>query len=170
MIAAVAVQDINVMDLVKLMLQGIGGKYAGNPGIEAAAQQSGNAGLLKALPVGPLPAVLKFCRVLRLIVGGIHVIGFRSQTGVHNGQILVGQGQIQHHVRLLLFNQGDKLLHLVRVHLAGGDLRFGGPLQFLLQGVAFGFGAAGNADLLKHLTVLTAFVDGYRSHSAAADN
>ena len=94
MVAAVAVENINIVDLVKLMFQGIGRKYAGDTRVKAASQKSGDSCFFKPFPVSPLPAVLKFCRILRLIVGGIHIMSLRSQAGIHNSQILIGKGQI----------------------------------------------------------------------------
>ena len=59
MVAAVAVQDINGVDLVKVMLQGIGGENAGDARIKTGTQNGGQAGILELLLVSPLPAVIE---------------------------------------------------------------------------------------------------------------
>ena len=169
-VAAVAVEDVDVVDLVKLVFQSIGGKDAGDARVKAAAQQADDAGLFKALAVGPLPAVLEFCGILRLIVGGVHIVGLGGKAGVHDGQVLIRQGEVEHQVRLDLVDEVHKLVDVVGVHPGGGDFGLGGALELLLQSVALFLGAAGDADFLKDLAVLAAFVDGDRGHASAADD
>ena len=189
MVAAVAVQDVDGVDGVKLVLLGVGAVGLGHAGVEAAAQQSGEAGLLKLLPVGPLPGVVEVGReslllaalligglplglldVLGLVVGGVHVVDAALQAGVHDGQVLVGQGNVHHQVGLVVLDEGHHFLHLVGVHLGGGDL--GGGLSFQLSGqlVTLGLGAAGDAQLGKHVADLAALADGHVGHAAAADH
>ena len=59
MVAAVAVEDIDGMDLVKIMLEGIGREDAGDAGIKAGAKNGGQASLAEFLAVGPLPAIIE---------------------------------------------------------------------------------------------------------------
>ena len=125
-VAAVAVQNVDVVDLVKLMFQRIRRKYAGYTRIKAASQQCGNARLFKFLTVCPLPFILKFCRVLRLIVRSIDIMGLRRQAGIHDRQILVRKRQVQHHIRVKFLNQGNQLIHVVCIHLRSLNLRLGG--------------------------------------------
>ena len=58
-VAAIAVQNINGVDGVELVLLGIGAVSLGDARVKAAAQQGGQAGLLKLFGVSPLPAVIK---------------------------------------------------------------------------------------------------------------
>ena len=188
-VAAVAVEDVDGVDGVELVLLGVGAVSLGHTRIEAAAQQRGQAGFLKLFGIGPLPAVievgretgllaallvdgapLRVVRVLRLVVGGVHVVDTAGQAGVHDGQILIGQGDVHHEVGLVALDEGDHFVHLVGVHLGGGDL--GGSLggQFSRELVALGLGAAGDADLGEHFGDLAALVDGDGSHAAAADD
>ena len=188
-VAAVAVEDVDGVDGVELVLLGVGAVSLGHTRIEAAAQQRGQAGFLKLFGIGPLPAVievgretgllaallvdgapLRVVRVLRLVVGGVHVVDAAGQAGVHDGQILIGQGDVHHEVGLVALDEGDHFVHLVGVHLGGGDL--GGSLggQLSRELVALGLGAACDADLGKHFGDLAALVDGDGSHAAAADD
>ena len=189
MVAAVAVQNVNGVNGVKLMLFGPGAVGLGHAGVKAAAQQGGQAGVLKPFAVGPLPAVIKIGGksllfaplfihrapggdggILRLIVGGVHVVDAAGQAGLHDGQVLIGQGNVHDQIGLIALDQGSQLLHLVGVHPGGGD--FGGGLtrQFGGQRVALCFGAAGNAQLGEHPAHLTAFADGHVGDAAAADD
>ena len=187
MVAAVAVQDVDGVDGVELVLLGVGAVGLSHAGIKAAAQQGGESGLLELLPVGPLPGVVEVGReslllaalligglpllnVLGLVVGGVHVIDAALQAGVHDGQILVGQGDVHHQVGLAALNEGDHFFHLVGVHLGSGDL--GGSLARQLGGqlVTLGLGAAGDAQFGEHLRGLAAFLDGDRGDTAAAND
>ena len=104
-VAAVAVQDINGVDGVELVLFGVGAVSLGHARVKAAAQQSGQAGLLELFCIGPLPAVIKvggeagllaallvnsapggIVGILRLVVGGIHIVDTALQAGIHDGQ------------------------------------------------------------------------------------
>ena len=136
-VAAVAVQDVDGVDLVKIVLQGVGGKDAGDARVKAGAQDGGQAGLLELLGVSPLPAVIKVggetlllaalfidsapggvVGVLRLIVGGVDVVDAAGQAGVHDGQVLIRQRHVQDHVgRRKLWMTRGQLLHVVGVHL-----------------------------------------------------
>src|SRR5699024_8123165 len=73
-------------------------------------------------------------------------------------------------VGLIALDEGDQLVHIVGVHLGGGDFGFGGGGQFFGQGVALGFGAAGNAQLAENVADLAALLDGYAGDAAAADD
>ena len=189
MVAAVTVQDVDGVDGVELVLLGVGAVGLSHAGIKAAAQQGGESGLLELLPVGPLPGVvevgreslllaalligglpLRLLNVLGLVVGGVHVIDAALQAGVHDGQILVGQGDVHHQVGLAALNEDDRFCHLVGVHLGSGDL--GGSLARQLGGqlVTLGLGAAGDAQFGKHIADLAALADGHVGHAAAADH
>src|SRR5699024_6011906 len=190
MIAAVAVQDVDGVDLVKVVLQGVGGKDAGDARVKAGAQDGGQAGVLELLGVSPLPAVIKVggealllaalfidsapggvVGVLRLIVGGVDVVDAAGQAGVHDGQVLVRQGHIQDQVGLVSLDDPLQVLHIVGVDGHGGDLHRGaGGFQLGLQGVALGDGAAGDAQLGESLEILAALLDSDRGDAAAAND
>ena len=154
-VAAVAVQNVDGVDGIELVLFGVGAVRLGHTRVKAAAQQGGQTGFLELFGVGPLPAVIKVGReagflaallvdgaplrvvgVLGLIVGGVHVVDAAGKAGVHDGQILIRQGDVHHEIRLVSLDQGDDLFHLVCVHLCGGDLGGGGGSQLGSQLIA----------------------------------
>ena len=123
MVAAVAVQNIDGIDLVKIMLQRISGENAGYAGVKAGAQQGHNASLLKFFFIRPLPRIIEVSRealflaalvihsapsrvinILRLIVSSVNIVNLALQASIHDGQILIGQCHIQNSVRLIGFN------------------------------------------------------------------
>ena len=188
-VAAIAVQNINGVDGVELVLLGIGAVSLGDARVKAAAQQGGQAGLLKLFGVSPLPAVIKVggetgllaallingaplrvVGVFRLIVGGVHVVDAAGQAGIHDGQVLVGQGNVHDQIGLVGLDEGDHFFGLIGIHLRGGDLRGGLGGQLGGELIALGFSAAGDADLGEHFRHLAALVDGNGGHAAAADD
>ena len=58
MIARIAIQNINIVDFIKLMFQRIGTKYTRYTRIKAAAKKRGNPRLFKTFTVSPLPFIL----------------------------------------------------------------------------------------------------------------
>ena len=103
-VTAVAVQNINIIDFVEFMFQGIGAEHPCYSRVKSTAQKRRNACFFKAFSICPLPAVLKLCRIFRLIVCSINVMGFGSQAGIHDSQILIRKSQIQNHIRFFLFD------------------------------------------------------------------
>ena len=188
-VAAVAVQNVYGVNGIELMLLGIGAVGLGHAGIEAAAQQRRQTRFLEFLPVGPLPTVVevggeacllaplfingppfRIICVLRLVVCGVHVVDPAGQTGIHNGQVLIGQGDVHHQIGFVCADEVNDLPHIIRIHLGGGDFGSGLWRQLCGQLVALGFRAAGNAQFAKHLADLTAFVDSNGRDTAAANN
>ena len=188
-IAAVAVEDVDGVDGVELMLSGVGAVGLGHARVKAAAQQRGQAGVLKLFLVRPLPAVVKVSGeagllaallidgaprgvvgVFRLVVGSVHIVYAAGQAGVHDGQILIRQGDIHDEVGLVAVDEVAQLLDVVGIDLRGGDFGPGGGGQLGGQRVALGFGAAGDAQLGKDVADLAALGDGDACHAAAADN
>ena len=55
MIASVAVEDIDGVDFIEIVLLCVSCKDAGHTWVETRSEQSGDACLLETLAVGPLP-------------------------------------------------------------------------------------------------------------------
>ncbi len=189
MVAAVAVEDIDRVDRIELMLFGIGAVSLGHAGIEAAAEECHDACILESLSVSPLPAVieisgesgltaaffidgapLRIIRILRFVVGGIHIIDAAGQAGIHQRQILVRESYIHDKIRLFSPDQSDDLVDIVRIDLGRRDLRSCLSLQFGRQFITFRPGPAGQAQFRKHFAGLAALLDGDGSNAAAADD
>ena len=188
-VTAVAVQNVDGVDLVKQVLLCVCAVRLGDTRVETGAEQCGQTGLLELLAVVPLIGVIEVCReasllaallvsctpfgivqIFGLVVCSVHVVNAAGQTSVHDGQILIGQGDIHDEIGLNVVNECDQLVYLVGIDLTGGDLGLGGALELFLQRVALGLGAACDADFLKDLAVLAALVDCDRRNAAAADD
>ena len=93
-IAGVAVDDVEVVYFVEVMLGGIGREDGRNARIETAAEDGREAFGLETVLIGPLPRILEVRLVLGFVVGRIEVVGAAFEAGVHDREVLIGQGDI----------------------------------------------------------------------------
>ena len=189
MIAAVAVQNIDGIDGIELVLFSVGAVRLRDARVKAAAEQRGEAGLFKLLFVCPLPAVIKIggearflaalfvngapfgvIGVLRLVVCGIHVVNTAGEAGIHNGEILIRQSDVHDEIRLVALDKVTKLLHVVCIDLCRGDFCFGDGRKLCGKCIALGLCAACDAQLGENFADLAAFGNGDTGYAAAADN
>ena len=170
-VAGVAVHDVEVGDLVEDMLDSVGGEHLAHARIEATAENGGEARLLEAVAVSPLPTVLKVCLVLRLVVGGVEIVDAASQTGVHDRQILVGQGEVDDQLGLVAADELLELLHIVSVDLSGLDVHL---VSFVVDGldefVALVLVVAGDHQLREDVLVLYHLEGADRSHASGSNH
>ena len=103
--------------------------------------------------VGPLPFVRELGLVARLVVGGVHVVHARLQARVHDGEVLVGQRQIDHEVRLDFANQRCDLGRIVGIDLGDLDRR----LALLGDLLAGNETARGEADVFEDVRSIAQF-------------
>ena len=188
-VTAVAVEDVDGVDTVELVLRRICAVRLGYARVEAAAEECREAGVLELLLVGPLPAVievsgeagfltalfvdrapLRIIRVLRLVVRGIHVVDAAGEAGIHDGEVLVRKGDVHHEIRLVAADQCAELLDVVGIDLCRRDLRLRRRCELLREGVTLRLGAAGNAELRKNVTHLTALGNRNTGYTTAADH
>ena len=189
MVAAVAVEDVDGVDAVKLVLRRICAVRLGHARVEAAAEQRGETGVLKLLLVRPLPAVVEVGRetgflaallvdrtplriigVLRLIVCRIHVVDTTCEAGIHDGEVLVRKRDVHHEIRLVAADQRAELLHVIGIDLCRRDLRLRRRCELLREGITLRLGTAGNAELRKNVTHLTALGNRNTGYTTAADH
>ena len=154
-----------------MVLGGVCGEDAGHAGVKAAAEDGAESGLLKALAVGPLPGVLKVGLVLRLVVGGVEIVAAAGQTGIHDGQVLIGQGEVHHEFRLEIVEERLQLFHIVGIHLGGLDVHLvSGTVDGIHDGVAFLLAAAGNHEVSEDVGILSNLEGGNGSHTSGSNH
>ena len=136
-VARVAIHDVEVVDLVEMVLGGIGREDGRHARVEAAAEDRREARSLEAVLIGPLPRVFEMCLVLRLVVGCVEVVAAAFEAGVHDRKVLVRKRHVDHDVGFERAEQFAQLRHAVCVDLGGlhAVAADGGR-----NGVAFGFG------------------------------
>ncbi len=166
MIAAVDIDNVQGVDFIEVVLGDVGGKHIGGAWIETGAQQRHQPRLFKFVLIGPLPAVLELGGIQRLVVGGIHIIDARFQTGIHNGQILIGQRHIDHQIRFDAIDQRHQFRHVVRIYLGG----LNGPIELRGNVPTFRFSATGEDYLLKDIRQLGALVGHNATDPTGTDN
>ena len=174
-VASVAVDDVKVLDLLEVMLGSVGGEDGGHTWIETAAEDSAKTSLLETLAVGPLPAVFEMCLVLGFVVGGVHIVHASFEAGIHDGEVLIGEGEVDAEFGLELLHECYELGDIVGIDLCGGDVGHHAILAVALGtnglgcGVALALSAAGNTDVGKHVGVLGQLVRCYGAYTSAAD-
>ena len=167
MVARVAVHDVQILDFIEMVLGSVCRVHAGHTRVESAAEDGGQARVLETFLVGPLPAVFKMGHIFRFVIGRVQIVAPRPQASLHDGQVLVRQGQVHHHVGLEALEELHQFVHVVGIHLCCPDGRIPDSLH---DGIALGLGPAGNHDFLKHFRMLGHFVRRDRGHAACADN
>ena len=189
MITAVAIEDVDGVDAVELVLCSVCAVCLGHARVEAAAEQRGETGVLELLLIRPLPAIvevgretgflaallvdrtpLRIIRVLRLVVCGIHVVDAAGEAGIHDGEVLVRKRDVHHEIRLVAADQRAELLHVIGIDLCRRDLRLRRRCELLREGIALRLGTAGNAELRKNITHLTALGNRNTGYATAADH
>src|SRR3546814_15512694 len=73
-IAAVAVENVERVDALEMMLLEPGGEDAGHAGIETRTEPRHQPGVLEALLIRPLPMIFDLRLVARFVIGGVHII------------------------------------------------------------------------------------------------
>ena len=164
--AGVGVDDVELFDHIQVLLGGQGGVDVGHARIEAAAQKGHEPGLLEALLIGPLPGVLELGGIERLVVGGIEVIDAGRQTGVHDGQVLIREGDVDHQFRLLRLDQRHQFRHIIGIDLGGLDR----PVDLGGNGVALGLGAGSEGNRAEDVAPLGTFMGHDPADATGADN
>ena len=170
MVARVAIDDVEVLQFVEVVLGGVGGEDAGHTRVEAAAQNGTESGLLETLAVGPLPRVLEVRLVLGFVVGRVEVVAPRLQAGLHDGEVLIRQCQVHHDVGLVAAQQLDELFDAVGIHLRRLDLGAVFLVKDFSQCDALLLRAAGNHDFRERVGVLTHLVSCYGGYTASSDD
>ena len=121
-VAGVAIDDVEILNLIEMMFGSVGGEDGGHTGVETATEYGAEPGLLETLAVCPLPGIFKVRLVFRLIVGGVEIVAPRLQTGLHDGEVLIREGEIHDEVGLEGVEELYELRHFVGIHLRSLDV------------------------------------------------
>ena len=167
MVTGVAVDDVEIVHLLEVVLGGISRIDAAHTRVETATQDGGEAGLLETLAVGPLPLVFILGLVERLIVGRVEVVDPTVQTGIHDGEVLIRQSHVDDNIGLVFLEQSHQLVYLVGIYPVGHNAFVAYSLG---NRIAFRLRAAGQHNLGKYIGVLRYLVRYHRSNATGADN
>ena len=170
MISTVTIQNVNIVDLIKIVFQRICRKYSCYSGIKSTSQQRCNSCFFKFLTVCPLPFIFEFCSIFRLIICSVYIIHSCRKAGIHNCKILIWKCQIQYHIWFFLLDQRDQFFCVICIHLCSCNRSVVGSLQFFFQCFTFRNRTAGNTDCIKYFTVLTTFMYSYTCNSSTSNN
>ncbi len=167
MITGIAVDNVDILNLIQqAFLLGIGAHDICNARIKAAAENGGNAFLYKPILIGPLPTIFELGDITRLIVCCIHVMRAGFEACIHDRQVLIGQGHIDHQVGFDLVDEGDGLGDIIGIDLSDIDWRLAQFGDVFTGDEA----AAGQRDMLERFSVHGAFLRDDRPRRASADD
>src|SRR3546814_13367679 len=93
MIAAVAIENVERVDTLEMMLPEPGGEDAGHPGVEARAEQRHQPRFLEAVLIRPLPMIFELRLVARLVIRGIEIMRAGRQARLHENRKRLGKGR-----------------------------------------------------------------------------
>ena len=155
MIASIAIDNVEIMDLVEVMLGSIGCIDATDTWVEAATEDSSQTCLLETILIGPLPGIFEMCLVLRLVISRIKVVAATGKTGIHDCQVLIRQSEVNHEFRLVVVEEGLQLFHIVSIYLSGLDVHLVASLVDVIHDfVTLRLSATSDHKVRKHVCVL----------------
>ena len=169
MIAAIAVENVELADGLELVFLEPHGEDAGDPRIEAGPEQGHQPRFLETIVIGPLPVIFEPGLVLGLVIRRIEIIDTPFETGIHYRQVLIGERQIDDQAGLDLADQIDHRRDFLGIDLVGRDIDAGALLHALCNGVAFRFRTACKVDVRKDFGVHRHLVDAHAADAARAD-
>ena len=162
-VARVAIQNVDRMNLVKIMLLRIGAKHIRNARVKPAAKQREDSRLFVACVIRPLLFVLEMRRIGVLVVRRVEVVRARAQTRFHDAQILIGQRDIHDKIGAHLVNERNKRFHIVRIDTFNLNLAQAFGANRIRDCAALFERARGKHNARKHLAIHRHFV----RHNAA---
>ena len=150
-----------------MVFRRVGGIDARDARVEPASEDRRETRPLEALLIGPLPAVLVFGLVERLVVGRVEVADAIFQARVHDVQVLIGESEVHDQFRLESLEQGDQLRYVVRID----SLRpYACILDIGRDLVALALRAARQQDVREHVGVHRHFLYGDGTYASRADH
>src|SRR3546814_1003664 len=129
MVAAVAVEDVERVDAVEMMLPEPGGEYARHAGIETRTEQRHQPRIPEPVAIGPLPVIFELRLVARLVVRGVEIMRPRRQARLHDRQVLIGEGEVDDMRRADFADQRGGGVDMVGVDLCGRSAETTSELQ-----------------------------------------
>lgn len=169
-VASVDVDDVQRVDLIKMVFERPGREDVGHARIKSGAEQGEEPGLAEFVLIGPLPGVFELGDVPGLVIGGVQIVDARFQAGVHQRQVLVGKRHIDEQLRFYLADQGRGGVHVVGIHGVRGDADARSGAHIFRNGVAFAFRTGCQMNVLKDVRQLRAFIGYHMAYAACSDD
>ena len=158
MITRVAINDIDVMDLIKQVFLRVGTVNIGLTGIKTAAKNGGDAGFFEFILIRPLPFIFEFGFVDRFVIGGVHVMGFGFKTCVHDREVLVRERHIDNKIRFDVIDECNGVGDVIRVKFGNADVYAVFIFTDFLDFFTFGDCTAGEVNGCENIAIHCAFL------------
>jgi hypothetical protein len=120
--SGVGIQYIDESHRVEIFFQNVCAVGVGDSRVKSRAEYRHDAGFFILLFICPLPGVFEMRLVSWLVVGGIYIVDLGLEAGVHDGEVLVGKGDVDHDLRLYFLDQSSDFLREVSVYDVGLDV------------------------------------------------
>ena len=169
MVAAVAIENIERVDTVEMVLLQIGCEHAGDAGVKARTQQGCKARILETVLIGPLPMIFELCDIKWLVVRGVHVMHASGKAGVHDVEVLVWKRQVYDEAWFNLIEQSGRRSDVVGIKAISVNINTGPFFNRSSDRIAFRFRTARQTDVAKDIRVHGHLVDSNRSDAACAN-
>ena len=117
MVSRVAINNVEILNFVKNMFGSICRENTRNARIKTTAENSGKSGFLETITVCPLPTILKVSLITGFVVRSIEIAHPGTQTGIHDGQILIRQSKIHDNIRLVRIQKLGQSLLVIGINL-----------------------------------------------------
>ncbi len=108
--------------------------------------------------------------VNRLVIGGVHVMGFGFKACIHDGKVLVRQGHINHEIRLYIINQGDRIGDNISIKGGNRNINIEVLFDVFLNGFTLRNCTASEMGILKNIRVHRTFFRNHVARTTCADN
>ena len=167
MVTGIAIDNIQILDLIEMMFGCISCINTRYSRIKSTTQDGRQASLFETLFVGPLPAILVFSLIQRLIIGRIQIADTIFQTRIHDMQVLIRQCQVHHQIRLERLEQSHQLIHIVCIHLSGFDRYI---LNVSSNLVALALRTTGHHNIRESVGIHGNLLHCHRAHTTGTNN
>ncbi|OPZ71214.1 MAG: hypothetical protein BWY82_01795 [Verrucomicrobia bacterium ADurb.Bin474] len=165
-VSGVTVNDIELVNGVEFVFVEPRREHIGDPRIKSRSQQRKESFLFETIMILPLPLVAEFGFIAWFVVGGIDVGDSRFEASIHNGQILIGKGYVDHQIRLELPDQCSSLGRIIRIQCGYLNRSFDLGCDHL----ALADCAACQTDRIKYFRDLCTFVGDNPANSACSND
>ena len=174
-IACIAIDDVEILNLLEVMLGSIGSEDRGHAWVKTTSEDGSESCLLETLTICPLPAVFEVSLILWLIVGSIHIVDTSFEAGIHDGEVLIRKSEVDAEFWLELLHQSHESRNIVCIDRCSSDVSADTVLG--VQATTDGIGksialrlcAACNADVGKDVGILSQLVCCYGAYTSTAD-
>ena len=166
-ISGITIYNIQILNFVEIMFSCISCINTAYSRIESTTKNGCQPCFFETFVICPLPTVFEMSFIFRLVIGSIQIVYSCFQARFHNSQVLIGEGDVNHHFRFEIIEQSYQLVHIVGIDFCCFYI---GVTYCLDDFIAFLFRTAGNHYICKNVGILCHFVCNDSTNTTCTDN